>query len=306
MPEGQPAPPAIVSDTVNATFGIWFPFFRWMTRNLPPVWVARLAAASAERAIWAREHVREAILDNYATMTGLSPRSRKVEAMAREMISRHSRLWIDLLRYSGTGGRDASSIVVSKRGDDGLVAAHAAGKGAIILTAHVGNFELGGLFLKQLGLDVSAVYAVDPSPVIEAHRAKARKLIGVEGIPVTSSPFAFVPILRALKDNRIVAIQGDRDLSGTGRRLPFLGRSKSFPVGPFRLAALAGAPLFPGFVLQEEDGKYSTRVLDPIRIEQGPGEEERIDRAMRAFVATMEATIRERPTQWMIFTRFWE
>jgi len=89
MPEGQPAPPAIVSDTVNATFGIWFPFFRWMTRNLPPVWVARLAAASAERAIWAREHVREAILDNYATMTGLSPRSRKVEAPLLVLSARH-------------------------------------------------------------------------------------------------------------------------------------------------------------------------------------------------------------------------
>src|SRR5262249_36574795 len=163
--------------------------------------------------------------------------------------------------------------------------------GAIILTAHVGNFELGGLFLKQLGLDVSAVYAVDPSPVIEAHREKARKLIGVEGIPVTRSPFAFVPILRALEDNRIVAIQADRDMSGTGRRMPFLGRTKSFPVGPFRIAALAGAPLFPGFVLQEPDGKYETRVHAPIRIESGPREDDSIDEAMRTFVSLMEATI---------------
>jgi Kdo2-lipid IVA lauroyltransferase/acyltransferase len=303
---GAAAPPAVVSKVVNATFGIWFPFFRWMTRNLPPVWVQRLAAATAERAIWARESVREAVLDNYAQILGAPRNSRRVETLAKEMISRHSRLWIDLLRHSGEGGKDASRIVTSKVGDEGLVEAHAEGKGAIILTAHVGNFELGGLFLKQLGLDVSAVYAVDPSPVIEAHREKARKLIGVEGIPVTGSPFAFVPILRALKQNRIVAIQGDRDLSGTGRRMPFLGRAKSFPVGPFRLAALAGAPVFPGFVLQEPDGKYSTRVLAPIRIETGAREAESIDRALETFVSLMEATIRERPEQWFIFTRFWE
>jgi len=306
MPEGTHQPPAIVSDLVSDTFGLWFPFFRWMTRNLPPVWVARLAAATAERAIWAREHVREAVLDNYAVVLGLDRRSRPVEAAARAMISSHSRLWIDLLRYSGRGGLDASELVARRAGDERLVEAQKEGKGGIILTAHVGNFELGGLFLKELGLDVSAVYAVDPSPVIEASREKARKLIGVEGIPVTRSPFAFVPILHALKANRIVAMQGDRDVSGTGRRMPFLGRSASFPVGPFRLAALSGAPLFPGFVLQEANGKYETRVLAPLRIESGPNEDQEIDRAMRAFVATMEATIRERPTQWYLFTRFWE
>jgi Kdo2-lipid IVA lauroyltransferase/acyltransferase len=203
--------PAITSNVVNATFGLWFPFFRWMTRNLPPRFVQRLAAATAERAIWARESVREAVLDNYAVVLGLPRTSRRVEEAAKAMISSHSRFWIDLLRYSGIGARDPSALVARKRGDEGLIEAQKEGKGAIMLTAHVGNFELGGLFLKSLGLDVSAVYAVDPSPVIEEHRAMARRLIGVEGIPVTNSPFAFVPILRALRDNHVVAMQGDRD-----------------------------------------------------------------------------------------------
>jgi KDO2-lipid IV(A) lauroyltransferase len=57
-------------------------------------------------------------------------------------------------------------------------------------------------------------------------------------------------------------MQGDRDVSGTGKALPFFGRSASFPVGPFRLAALAGVPLLPVFVLQG-DGRYSPRRGDP-------------------------------------------
>jgi len=302
----NPPPPAIVSDVANATFGLWFPFFRFLTRHVSPVWLQRLAAGTVERAIWGRESVREAVLDNYAQVLRLPRASRGVESAAKEMIARHSRLWIDLLRYSGRGGLDPSELIARKSGDEALVEAQRAGKGGIILTAHVGNFELGGLFLKELGLDVSAVYAVDPSPVIEAHREKARRVIGVTGIPVTNSPFAFVPILRALRENRIVAMQGDRDISGTGRRVPFLGKTASFPVGPFRLAALSGAPLFPAFVLQEDDGKYETRVLPPIRIASGAGEEEAIDRALRTFVATLEAIIRERPTQWILFTRFWD
>ena len=59
-------PSPIVSQLTNATFGLLFPFFRFMCRTLPPVWVARLAEATAERAIWERESVREASVGEIA------------------------------------------------------------------------------------------------------------------------------------------------------------------------------------------------------------------------------------------------
>ncbi|HEX7527688.1 MAG TPA: hypothetical protein VF425_01155, partial [Thermoanaerobaculia bacterium] len=103
-----PAPPAspaqkatIVSNLVALTVGLWFPFCRWLARTVPSVFVARLAEATVERAIWEREVVREAVLDNYAAVLDLPRNSRAVERTGREMVSRHSRLWIDLLRYSG-------------------------------------------------------------------------------------------------------------------------------------------------------------------------------------------------------------
>ena len=112
MPEPAPAPPpAIVSNLVNATFGLWFPFFRWCARTLPTAGVARLAEATVERAIWRRDSVREAILDNYAAVLGLPRNAREVERAGREMVSRHSRLWIDLLRYSGRSDVDPATLV---------------------------------------------------------------------------------------------------------------------------------------------------------------------------------------------------
>lgn len=303
---GRKAP--IVSELASATFGLWFPFFRWMTGHLPAVWVARLARASAERAIWEREHVREAIVDNYRRVLGPLDR-RALEDAAQQMITRHSRLWIDLLRYSTRPDLPPATILARRIGDGRLLDAHKEGRGGILLTAHVGNFELGGVFLRELGLTVHAVYAPDPSPVIEAHRTSARQLLGVTGIPVTNSPFAFVPILSALKENAFVAIQGDRDISGTGWRFPFFGEAASFPVGPFKLAALSGAPLFPVFVLQEDDGRYRTVVEEAIPVDNPPGAEAKeaaLRKAMGLFVAVMERTIRENPTQWYVFRRFWE
>jgi len=304
-------PPAIVPRLTHLTFGLWFPFFRWMARTLPTEWVARLAAATAERAIWERESVHDAIADNFSAVLGLPPRDRRVEEAGREMVSRHSRLWIDLLRYSGRTDVDVPSLLARRSGDEHLVAARDAGKGAILLTGHVGNFELGGLFLRRLGLSCAAAYVPDPSPVIEKHRADARRALDVTGIPVTSSPFAFVPLLRALREGRFVAMQGDRDVSGTGRTLPFFGRSASFPVGPFRLAALSGVPLLPVFVLQEEDGRYRTLAEEPIHLALAPGsrsepDENDLEAALARWVALLSRVIRENPTQWYLFTRFWE
>ena len=115
-------------------------------------------------------------------------------------------------------------------------------------------------------------------------------------------------VLRALERNMCVAIQGDRDVSGTGRTMPFFGKTASFPIGPFRIAQASGAPIFPVFVLQEDDGRYRTIVEEAIRVPNARGAEgdaATVD-ALARFVGSMERTIREYPSQWYLFTRFWE
>ncbi len=307
----EPEPPATVARMVHATFGLWFGFFRWMARTLPAAWVARLAEATAERAIWERESVHDAIVGNVAAVLGLPPADRRVEETGRAMVSSHSRLWIDLLRYASRSDVDVRGLVSRRVGTEHLLEAKEAGRGAILLTAHVGNFELGGLFLRDFGLSAAVAYVPDPSPVIEAHRADARAALGMEGIPVTSSPFAFVPLLRALREGRFVAMQGDRDVSGTGRALPFLGAAVSFPLGPFRLAAVSGAPILPVFILMEPDGRYRITVEPPIRLGLAPGsrsepDERELSAAMERWVAILTSVIVGHPEQWYLFTRFAE
>ncbi len=299
--------PPIVSRLTNLTFGLWFPFFQWLVLRFPPEWVARLAAATAERAIWSREPVREAILENHAALLGLPPWRREVEESALAMLGHHSRSWIDLLRFSARPPRDLDAVVPVRIGTEHFVAARDAGRGAILLTAHVGTFEIGGFFLAEVGLKVAVVYLPDPSPVVERDRTAARDRLGIRSLPVTSD-FSAVKILRSLEEGYFVAIQGDRDYARTGRELPFLGRSVSFPVGPFRLAAAAGVPLLPVFVLREKDGTYRTVVEPPIRVEAASrGERDEAERvAMTEFVSILERTLRGYGEQWYMFSRFWE
>mgnify|MGYP001055933779 FL=1 len=306
-PGRRPDAPPIVSRLTHVTFGLWFPFFRWLVLRFPPEWVARLAEATAERAIWARETVREAILANHAALLGLPPWRREVEESARGMLGHHSRSWIDLLRFSASPPTNLDEIVPVRVGTEHLLAAREAGRGAILLTAHVGNFEIGGFFLGAIGLKVAVVYLQDPSPVVERDRKAARDRLGIRSLPMTSE-FSAVKILRSLEEGYFVAIQGDRDYSGTGRKLPFLGRDVSFPVGPFRIAAAAGVPLLPVFVLREKDGTYRTAVEAPIRVEAASrGERDEAERAaMTAFVSILGRTVRAYGEQWYMFSRFWE
>jgi KDO2-lipid IV(A) lauroyltransferase len=267
-----------------------------------------MAVPTVERVLWRRRNVREAILGNTARILGLPESHVRVSETARAMLSSHSRLWIDLTRYASLDSERVRSLISRSEGTDHLLAAKAEGKGALLLTAHVGNFELGGLFLKELGIDAAAVYAPDPSPAVERHRARARAAMRVRGIPVTSSLLSFVSVLRALEENAFVAIQGDRDYSGTGIRVPFFGETASFPVGPFKIAAASGAPVLPVFVLQEPDGRYRTVVEPPIRVFEPPRRSEReevVRAALCTFVAILEKTIRENPSQWYRFTPFW-
>ncbi|KAA0252341.1 lysophospholipid acyltransferase family protein [Acidobacteria bacterium ACD] len=299
----------VVSRLSSRTFGLWFPAFRWLARTVPPEFLQRLATPTVERAAWERDHVREAILGNLARILGLPETHAFVEETALEMLASHSRMWIDLLRHGSRPATHARDLVSRNVGTEHLMAARAGGRGAILVTAHVGNYELGGLFLRDLGLDLAVVYAPDPSPAVERHRAQAREAMGIRGIPVTSSPLSSVSVLRALEENTFVAIQGDRDYSGTGRRLPFFGRTASFPIGPYRLAAAAGAPLLPVFVLMDPDGRYRTVVEAPIRVAEPPSRRDReaaLLEAAERFVAILERTIREHPSQWFCFAPFWE
>ncbi len=310
-PPAQPPPaaePRVVSSLAHHLFPIWFPVFRHLARTVPPEWLGRLSAATVERAMWGRSRVREAIQGNLSRVLALPPSSVTVEETGLAMLGNHSRLWIDFLRYAGPGEIDPGALISFQEGTHLLHETRDAGRGGILLTAHVGNFELGGFLLRKFGFRVSAVYRPDPSPVVERHRIEARRAVGVEGIPVTSSSLSFISVLRALEGNALVAMQGDRDVSGTGMRLPFFGETASFPVGPFRLAAASGAPLLPVFVLVDPDGRYRTIVKPPIPVDDcGRGaRNEAIAVSMKAFVALLEETIRAHPAQWYQFTPFWE
>jgi KDO2-lipid IV(A) lauroyltransferase len=183
----------------------------------------------------------------------------------------------------------------------------AQGKGAILLTAHAGNFELGGILLRSRNLKVHAVYKPDRFEAVERLRQDMRAQGGVVGIPVDGVGFSTLPLVKLLREGALVGMQGDRDFSLNGVSMPFFGRDVPFPRGPWELAAMTGAPIVTSFFYTDENRRFHAHFGEPIQVLGARGDRmAAIETGMRAYVADLEALIRRHPSQWYCFYPFWD
>jgi len=178
--------------------------------------------------------------------------------------------------------------------DEGL----ALGKGVIVVTAHMGNWELGGVFMSLLGYPMVAVALPHRDRRVNDMFNRQRQRIGVK--VVASQGVAVRHIYDSLKANAVVALVGDRDFSHTGVRMPFLGAEKMIPRGPAVLALRTGALIVLSFVLRQPDG---THVIEFRKLPDAPREEHAI---IATYVRAIEELVRQYPTQWLMFREFWK
>lgn len=292
----------------GSVFGALFPLFFFAARSF-----ARrergheIADQIANAFMMLRPKYLEAILANTAQVLGLRPTHPEVERTAREMVRQHARAWVDFFFFGQRDPEVALANFASIEGPEKLDEAMAEGHGAILLTAHAGNYELGGLLLRARGLSIRAVYKPDRFEAVERLRERLRNQGGVTGLPVDGVGFSTLPLVRVLREGQLVGMQGDRDFSMNGVEVPFFGRPVPFPRGPWELAAMTGAPIVTSFFFTDETGRFHARFGEPIWIRGGRGERmAEIEAGMRAYVAGLETLIRRHPSQWYCFYPFWD
>lgn len=292
----------------GAVFGTLFPLFFFAARSFARRSRGHEIADQVANAFMAlRPKYLEAILGNTAQVTGLHPDHPEVGRLAREMVRQHARAWVDFFWFGQREPREALAQFASIEGLERLDGAITEGRGVILLTAHAGNYELGGLLLRARGLSVHAVYKPDRFEAVERLRERLRRQGGVVGLPVDGVGFSTLPLVKLLREGRLVGMQGDRDFSLNGVSVPFFGREVPFPRGPWELAAMTGAPVVTSFFFVDEAGRFHARFGEPIRIRGARGERmAAIEAGLRAYVADLEALIRRHPSQWYCFYPFWD
>jgi KDO2-lipid IV(A) lauroyltransferase len=223
----------------------------------------------------------------------------------KETFYRFSRYWIDFFsNVQLTKGQ--IDQIFRFEGLSYLDEALDKGEGVILLTGHLGNWELGGLALGLKGYAVSAVAMDHKNSRINQFFITLRESKGVKVIPLGK---AGRECIRVLRSNRVLALLGDRifDPSEKKVRVSFFEGAMDVPRGPAYLAYKTGAVVVPTFIIMEEPGRYVFRCFPGIDPRGFEGQEEAVCfKIMQEYVKVFESCVEENPTQWFAFQDIWK
>lgn len=197
---------------------------------------------------------------------------------------------------------DARGTELVVHGEAHLKAALASARGVILVTAHIGPWDCAArLLAKDFSADVVVVMLAEPDEEARKIHDSVRERTGVRVIHVGDHPLDSLPLLRHVRNGGVLAVQLDRGAPG-GRFLDveLFGRAEHVPEGPFRLAALSGAPIVPIFAHRAGYFRYEFSVEAPIWVERAASQLE-LQTAAAAAARCMQAFISRHPTEWFHF-----
>jgi KDO2-lipid IV(A) lauroyltransferase len=185
------------------------------------------------------------------------------------------------------------------RGLEYLEAAQQAGSGGIFVTVHMGSWELAGAAMGLMGLPLTVVALPHKDPRVDKIFHNTRTAGKMEVVPIGG---AMKRLVDALRRGRFIGLVSDRDVKGTGLRLPFFGQPASMPDGHARLALSTGAWIFPGATYRVKDHRIVLDILPPIIPDP---QKDTVESLTRRALAVLEDVIRSHPDQWLSFFNLW-
>jgi predicted exporter/lauroyl/myristoyl acyltransferase len=262
-------------------------------------WIGSLAATIYRRFRPGRMRILE---DNLLPV--LDGNRAAARRTARRLLARFAVKVIDLLRHEG--GSPGSIPVSHWSGFEIFQAALARGRGVLLVTPHLGNWEFGGCLLAQKGVRLLVLTQAEPGAGFTELRQQARARWGIETLVVGQDAFAFVEIIKRLQEGAAVALLVDRPPPHSAVEVEFLGHPFRASIAPAELARAAGCAVVPVYVVAGDRG-YSAHVLPEIDYDRRAlGSRD----ARRAFAGEIlrafAPVIRQHPDQWYHFVPIWD
>lgn len=178
-----------------------------------------------------------------------------------------------------------------------------AGRGAILVTGHFGNWELLGAGIAARGYPVHFLVGEQTNGLVDNLMNDLRRS---QNIGIITREVALRKVLRALKDNQFVALLADQDARKAGVFVDFLGRPASTVRGPAMFAVKQNAPIIPGFIWRTAGGKHHARLEPPLWPDPALGGETAVVDLTQRYTDRISAAVRERPTEYFWAHRRWK
>jgi len=249
------------------------------------------------RAIIGALHVVKPEMDNFG-----------ISKLACKTLMNYANNFADFLRLYHMDAKELVSITEFK-GLEHFEEALRNGKGAIIVTAHLGNYEFGSNLLTCLGLPFVAVAeSAGPGDTFYRLFKRYREHFGTIGISLEDPSIGF-KLRRYLRKGYFIGLVGDRDITGTGVEVNFFRKKAIFPQGPAFLSLVTKSPIVMSFALRVTGrGRkiYYCCTDAAIDYKGGKDTRENIRDLTQIIADKIEDAVQEYPDQWFSFPPPWE
>jgi KDO2-lipid IV(A) lauroyltransferase len=273
-------------------------FCRLVPRRLAYYTALRLADTFYRSDIRARKAVRSNMRRVTAHM-GLKLDDIEIEQRVRQVFQGFAKYLVDFISFSQLTPETVHQLVDIENREQ-LDRVRALKKGALLVSAHQGNWELAGAVLVALGYPITAVAQPQEQKKLNNLFNSYRRRRGINVVPLG------LMVMRQLMDvlarNEFVGLLADRDYTPRNHPIEFFGAPASLPRGPAWISSHYKVPILPGFLLRKEDDRFVMK-LYPILNEAGDQDEETLHRAIRDV---LQDGISRDPSQWFIFDDLWD
>ena len=251
--------------------------------------------------IWwiARKNV-SSVKINVSKVLDLDPDDDRVAQISKRIYFEFAKNVVDFFK-NGIITLDQFKKNVTIEGVDILKKALENGKGAVVFTAHIGNFEWGASRIGSEGIKIWGVGLYRENRFLDKYFEKNRKSKCLN----TLNANKMLGVFRILKNNEVVAVPSDWDPTGSSRAYDFLNKKVLLPSGAVQIAVASGAPLIPSFIVRDGAYHHHQVICEPIDlIREGP-KEEILEKNMQKIVHVLEKYISENLDQWVMFHNIW-
>lgn len=227
--------------------------------------------------------------------------SERIEAVTTDVFSNIGRTTFEILRITPATGKLLPALVDSpslKILDD----ACAQGKGVLLLSGHIGNWELFAGWIRAMGYPLDVVVKPMRNPLSDDFYNDRRRELD---LGIIHTQVATRGIVQAVRQKRLVAILADQYAGNDGIEVVFFGRRVSTPRGPAVLALKFGCPILSGAMLRTADGRFKVVVDAPLVYDQTGNDELDVFTITQAYTTRIENHIRNYPDQWLWTHRRW-
>ena len=245
---------------------------------------------------------RETVVQNL--LPAVAGDRERAEAIAAKLFRQFSGKVVDLWRFEA--GLPMDDIFGEMTGWDHFLAAQKTGRGVLLVTPHLGNWEFGAPLLTKHGFKLNVITLVEPGHGLTELRQAARARWGIETLVIGRDPFAFVEIIRRLEAGATVALLIDRPPKTSAVEVELFGTKFSASIAAAELARATNCILLPVYLPRLGD-KYAAHILPPVEYDR-PTLRDRAARQQltQRVVTALEPAVRGHLEQWYHFVPVWK